>query len=507
MTNEFIEELNEKLFEDERIFKYKDAVVDNRKNFHVELLVSKDDYHNKLDDKLRNKVFDIVREILPTGFVVSIDYIIAVQEEATLIRLMLEYIQKDRPNFYSLFAAVPISVMFNNDLVTVILTLEKFLYDYATESNLEKDLIAFFNTIVLEDVEIGYSVIPNSEGTEIKQTEYVADVIRVVEVQPIQYLNGKSDFSYVRYICDVVGKEASGLTLCGVISGIKCRFIEKIKKDLYVFNLNDTTETVKVKFFAKPNNKFDWKDIFIDGATMMLAGKMIFDNFDKTMVFMANRVALCAINYDSINIKSNFNKEYSDYRYIFPEKYHDVSQENLFEKDDLSERLKGTRFCVFDLETTGLDVANDEIIEIGAIKIIDGKFTESFSTFVRPEKKIPPIVVEKTGIKNEDVALAPTPQNVLPDFYRFCKDCTLVGHNIKAFDVPLLNNNAAKYKYEFNNGVVDTLLMARNLLPGGKYKLIDVCNRLGVVLDGAHRAVNDVAANAKVFLKLLKLEK
>ena len=83
----------------------------------------------------------------------------------------------------------------------------------------------------------------------------------------------------------------------------------------------------------------------------------------------------------------------------------------------------------------------------------------------------------------------------------------MVGHNVIGFDLPMLNSNARKVKYEFNNDAADTLIMARNNLGGSKNKLSDVCLKLGIPLIGAHRAINDAEATAKCFLKLIKMEK
>ncbi len=504
--NEFMDGLFSQLFERERIFKFKSATVKGSKTLKIELLLSHDDYHDKLDEKLRAKVQEIASSLLPKEFIVEIDYIIAVHDESTLRRLMLEYIKSEKPHFFNLIAETPIQAEYNNDMVTVTITLEKFLHEYAVESKLENDLIAYFNTVVMEEPYVEFIEIPNSEHKEIAITEYASDPIRIIEVQPTVFYT-KGDFQPVRYILDVMDKTNSSLSICGKISGITKRFIEKIKKYLYVFNIYDTTGTIKAKYFAKPSEKLDWDEVFCDDNTLLLGGSIEMDSFDNALRFMVRRVAACEVNYDSINVKSNMNKEYSSYRFIFPEPYVEISQESFFDDNTVSEQLLKNTFVVFDLETTGTDIGKDDITEIAAIKIENGRFTEQFSTFVRPSIEISAYVTELTGIKNEDVALAPLPQEVIPDFYKFTKGCVLVGHNIKDFDIPLLNRVAFKCHYEFLNDSVDTLLMARNVFPNGRNKLIDVCNRLHVPLIDAHRAINDVLANARCFLKLIKMQK
>ena len=505
MTNEFIENLHQRLFEDERFFKYKGASVDDEKNLRLELLVSHDDYP-KLTEELRQKILNESKKLLPASFKVAIDYIIAVHDKSTLIRLLLEYINKERPNFYSLFAAVPIEVEFNNDFLTVTFTMEKFLHEYAVDSGLDKELRTFLDTIVLEESEIVFIETPNSAEKEIKQTEYFADTIRSIPVKVVKAFT-RNEFGVVRYIYDIKGKPNASVTVCGKVSGVKSRYIEKIDKTIYSFNLNDTTSTIKVKYFCKPNKNFRWEDVFVDDAMLLINGSIQMDKFDNDLVMSAFRIASCEADFTDVSVKNNFNHEYSDYRFIFPEPCSSIEQDNFFDDHDPNDKLLKNTYCVFDLETTGLNVSTDEIIEIAAIKIVDGAFSEQFSTFVRPTRSIDAKVEELTGIKNEDVALAPQLADVIPDFYKFTKGCILVGHNIIAFDIPLLNSNAAKVKYEFNNDAVDTLMMARNLLGGTKNRLGDVCAKLGVPLIDAHRAINDVTANAKCFLKLIKLEK
>lgn len=505
MTNEFTDKLFSRLYDDEKIIKFKNATLSEDGHLRVEFLVSHDDYA-KLTDEYRKKILSICEEILPKKLSVAVDYIIAVHDEKTLIRLLLEYIQKERPNFYSLFAAVPIDVVFNNDFLTVTFTMEKFMHDYAIESQLEKELLAFLDTVVLEEAEITYQELPNSEGKEIKQTEYFAETIRTIPTEIVKCYT-RNEFGPVRYIYDVKDKQLASVTVCGKISGLRARYIEKIDKTVYSFTINDTTSTMKVKYFARKNKNFDWEEVFVDDAMLLINGSIQMDKFDNGLVLSAFRIATCTADFSGVDLKSNYNKEYSDYRFIFPEPCHSVEQENFLEGDDTPEKLLKNSYCVFDIETTGLNFSSDEVIEIGAVKIVNGTFSERFSTFVRPTSPVPEKIEELTGIRNEDVALAPQLAEVIPDFYRFCKGTILVGHNILGFDLPMLNANAQRVKYEFTNDAVDTLIMARNLLGGSKNKLSDVCAKLCIPLIGAHRAVNDAEATAKCFLKLIKMEK
>ena len=136
------------------------------------------------------------------------------------------------------------------------------------------------------------------------------------------------------------------------------------------------------------------------------------------------------------------------------------------------------------------------------VKISKGKIVSTFSTFIKPSVAIPAEITELTNITDEMVADAPAINYVLPDFYKYCYGCSLVAQNI-AFDYGFLNAIAKKMQYNFDNPQYDTMVMARNKLRGLKnYKLGTICEYLGISLVGAHRAVNDCLATAKVFLKL-----
>ena len=123
-----------------------------------------------------------------------------------------------------------------------------------------------------------------------------------------------------------------------------------------------------------------------------------------------------------------------NYLLIEPKEYFYEEQANFFtiEKEP-SSFLKNHEFVVFDLETTGTEVPNDEITEIGAVKIINGRIAETFTTLVKPNQSISELITKITGIDDELVKDAPKIEEVMPDFYKFCEGAVLVAYNI-AFD-------------------------------------------------------------------------
>lgn len=513
MDNGFCQALNDKLNPEERIFKFKSAELSGSL-LTVVFLVRSTDYDKVLDDRLKKKVNDIAATLVPEDITVSVRFSKAFADDTSVQNKIIEYVFNEHKSVYPIFAAAKYNFESEGDFCTITVTLEKYVCEYAKGINLAESLGEYLDTEFVEEIEVSFIETPNSETKEVVPEKFYVPSARFIDAKPTK-VYAKGAINQAKYILDVVekNKEDTALTLCGVISDIHCRVISKptarIKeKELFTFLLNDTTSSVKCKFFANPKKDFSWSDVFVDNAKLIMSGNFKYDNFDNRFCFMANAVADADIDFSSINVESNFNIDYGRYMYINPEPYNDVAQNNMFETDMTNlDIFKGTSFVAFDLETTGLNVDGDEIIELAAIKIIDGHFTEKFSTFVKPTERISARITEITGIDDEIVADAPLPKQVIPDFYRFAKGCILVGHNIAEFDIPFLNNQARKVKYRFDNDFIDTLPLSREKLRMNKYKLGDVCERLDVPLIGAHRAIHDVAANAKVFLKLMNMKK
>lgn len=164
-------------------------------------------------------------------------------------------------------------------------------------------------------------------------------------------------------------------------------------------------------------------------------------------------------------------------------------------------------YVVFDLETTGLSATQNRIIEIGAVKITGGKITDRFSTFVNPDVPIPFEIEKLTGISDSMVLEAPSIERVLPEFLEFSKDAVMVAHNA-SFDMGFVTHNAQNQGFSFLPTVVDTVGLARVLLPTlKKYKLDTVAKALDVSLENHHRAVDDAECTAYIFLKFLGMLK
>ena len=166
-----------------------------------------------------------------------------------------------------------------------------------------------------------------------------------------------------------------------------------------------------------------------------------------------------------------------------------------------------TTYCVLDLETTGFSATTEKITEVGIMKLKDGEVIDEFSCFVNPEKHIPQRVSEVTNITDEMVADAETIDKVFPKVLDFIKDSVIVAHNA-GFDVGFLKQNAKSLGYDFDYTYLDTLSLAKDLFPDyKKYKLGKIADNLGIKVEVAHRALDDVDTTVKVFKVMLDMLK
>jgi len=161
--------------------------------------------------------------------------------------------------------------------------------------------------------------------------------------------------------------------------------------------------------------------------------------------------------------------------------------------------IKGLSFTVFDFETTGLDPEKDKVIEMAAIRVVDGKVVSEFSTLVKNGPVIPKIT-EITGITNEELENAMDEDTAFRILNRLIGDSVLIAHNA-AFDLSFLHFSMMRIAGKtFTNDFFDTLTISRDrhYYP---HKLEDMCRRYEVSLEGAHRALNDVHGCWELFSK------
>lgn len=156
-------------------------------------------------------------------------------------------------------------------------------------------------------------------------------------------------------------------------------------------------------------------------------------------------------------------------------------------------------YVAFDLETTGLNPEQNEIIEIGALKVRDGKIEERFMEFIKPEEPISSAIVKITGITNNMVAGSRKVSEVIPEFTKFCGEDVLIGHNIM-FDYKFTKKFAGCLGCSFEHQGIDTLKIARKIHKDLDSKSLGrLCSYYQIENKAAHRAYHDALATAKLY--------
>ena len=421
-------------------------------------------------------------------------------------------------NFTSLsksFTYDDVSIEIENLKVTVILKLTPSSFDHAKNLNREtiiedklKDSFFADFTVKFEkkedEIESSNQIEKNMElMASIKEAEEKT----VFELSNIADIIGKNDYSLaIDYT--KVKTAIENVVICGEVTTVQKKSYKRkvktkdneereIERTFYNFSIKNDNKVLYCSIFPKQHDEVKG-DLIEVGMKVCCFGS--FREFNGKLNFTAHSIGRC--EYKREEIKSQFKHVNEDYHTIIPEKYVDYEQAGLF--DDDTKSFPGI-YVVFDVETTGLDPLKEEIIEIGACKVVNGRIDEIFSTFVKPSKNIPKEITELTGIDNSMVEDAPTINYVMPDFYKFCDGATIVAQNT-AFDMSFIHNISKKLSYNFNHPTMDTMVMAREKLPGLKnYKLGTIVEKLGIVLDNAHRAIHDATATAKAFIKMMNL--
>ncbi|MBA2286248.1 MAG: GIY-YIG nuclease family protein [Ktedonobacteraceae bacterium] len=162
-------------------------------------------------------------------------------------------------------------------------------------------------------------------------------------------------------------------------------------------------------------------------------------------------------------------------------------------------------FVILDTETTGLRPGPDRVIEVAGIRLRGGEAVDAFQSLLNPGRRLPPFIVQFTGITQEMLTDAPSAQEVLPDFLRFIEGAIIVGHNV-GFDIGFLAHEAQLLGRVFPLDGLDTIPLARRFLPNlRRFKLDMVAEHLKIPTANRHRAMGDARVTAAVFARLLEL--
>ncbi len=164
-------------------------------------------------------------------------------------------------------------------------------------------------------------------------------------------------------------------------------------------------------------------------------------------------------------------------------------------------------YVLIDIETTGFSPVKDDIIEIGAIKVVKNQIINKYDQLIKIDKILAPFTTRLTGITDEMLQTGKEISDVLKDFINFTGENIIIGHNV-TFDLGFLSYNCKKYlNYNLNNDYVDTMWMARKLVPNSiNYKLGTLANLFNVSYEGAHRGLKDVEITYEVYNNLRKIK-
>lgn len=350
---------------------------------------------------------------------------------------------------------------------------------------------------------------------EIPETEE-ADVVEIRRFPIVDFnkLDGADSVPKTAvYIADCINEEGP-YAVCGSITYIEEKHYTKhnektgedVEKSRFSISLTDGTGNLRTTYFPKKATVEKVRQLKT-GDKIVIIGEN--EEYNGSRSFKAAK-----INYGMP--PENFTPEARKgkpvpkfYHTVFPEPYVDYTQAGFFDSLDKPADLKDNVFVVFDLETTGLNNnpamgKMDKIIEIGAVKIVNGEMTEKFSSFVACPERLSKEIVELTGITDADLIGAPSIEQVIADFYKFTDGALLVGHNV-SFDYRFVSYYGEQNGYMFDKKQYDTLTLAQELLRGvlPNYKLNSVADYYGFTFNH-HRAFDDACVTAKVFTELMK---
>ena len=371
------------------------------------------------------------------------------------------------------------------------------------------------------------------------------------------------DFEDEALPLETVQTEMGEVCIRGQIMSLEKREIRN-EKTIIIFSITDFTDSITVKMFARNDQVEEITEGVKEKAFVKLKGITTIDRFDSELTIgsvvgikkIASFGTVRSDNYPQKRVELHCHTKMSDMDGVsdaksiikrayewghkaiaitdhgvvqaFPEANHCfdawggvVPQDSDFKViygveaylvDDLKGIVQKSQgqsldapYVVFDIETTGFSAMKDKIIEIGAVKVVNGNITERFSEFVNPEIPIPFRIEQLTSINDSMVAEAPTIDVILPRFEEFCRGCVMVAHNAE-FDMSFIKKNYEDLGIEREDTIVDTVGMARFLLPQlNRFKLDTVAKAVGVSLEHHHRAVDDAACTAEIFVKFLQM--
>lgn len=330
-------------------------------------------------------------------------------------------------------------------------------------------------------------------ATELKKIEH-----RSIKVEDVVVIDDDTIGDIATYIEDATSGE---ITLCGTITDIAERET-KNGKPFFIIKIDDTTGKIGGVYFSKKGTLSRIKDLKV-GDAIIARGSI--GDYKGMQSLTYDKINRCTFPKDFVKKERYKNKAPAHYKLVFPEPASTIKMNSVFDDLEIPEELINDTYVVFDIETTGLDLMNNGITEIGAVKIVKGKIVEQFQTLVKPDYAISEDNIAITGITPEMVKDSPKIGSVIPDFMKFIEGSIIVAHNAE-FDCKFIKRFAGAEEYEVNNKVLDTMEMTRKYLPFLKRAdLATLAEHFGIIFHH-HRALSDAYATAEAFIELMKIK-
>lgn len=411
------------------------------------------------------------------------------------------------------------------------------------------DLESFRQQTLDEDKQMAMQTIQNHQekkekngGNNIKETAF--QLGQKIKEEPIKM--------------DEIMEEERSVTIQGFV------FLSEVRKlrsgrSLLILKATDYTDSLEIKMFSRNDEDATVFSMAKEGIWIKARGRIQTDTFSNELTMMANDI-------HEVNVQSKQDIAEEDEKRVelhahttmsqldavirptrlieqaakwgheaiaitdhagvqgFPEAYAAAKKHNIkviygveanivddgipIVYNPVAATIKDLTYVVFDVETTGLSSVYDTIIEIAGVKLRNGEIIDQFESFANPHRKLSDKIIDITGITDDMLVNAPEVDDVLKKFHHWVDDSVLVAHNA-SFDIGFLNQGYEKINLpRISTPVVDTLELARFLLPQlGNHRLNTLCKHLNVELEQHHRAVYDAQATAYLYWKMVELLK
>lgn len=461
--------------------------------------------NNAVSEELQKKILEEAEKItMPAFSLVQITVKKIVSNDQLVNLEIFRYLNENYPSISIFLKPTDIMSTVVGNLVKYVLRLTKDGSEYVTKNGALNKLNDHLSKCFCSDF-VGSTDIKEVEETisllseEVYMSELQKIEHRTIKVKDVVVIDDENMGDLALYIEDAVSGE---VTVCGTVTDVK-ELVTKTGKPFFVFHLDDTTGKTSGVYFSKKATLQKIKDIK-KGDAIIARGNI--SEYNGRMSFTFDKINRCTFPENFIK-KDRYKKTApKEYRLIFPMDANTIKVKSVFDSEDvLPQELTSKTYVVFDLETTGLDHMNEGITEIGAIKIVNGKISQQFTTLVKPDYRISEENFSITGISEEMVKDAPKIDRVIPDFMKFIEGCTLVAHNAE-FDMKFLKRFAGAEDYEVKNPVMDSVTLARETVPQlRRHDLHTLAEHFDIVFHH-HRALSDAYATAEIFIELMKIK-